>query len=186
MRTRKFKKTRVPRRVFLVICEGETEEAYVNILKRHFRLPITIKTKISGNAINKRLVAQYVQELGVSDRDEYQIFYVYDSDVIRIVEKLISLPEGIVILSNPCIELWYLLHHKEYSRLRNSKEIVKDLTDCGNVWKNYSKGFLTREQQKVLLSNCEVAMARSRRLKWHENPSTNMHQFIEALKAEKQ
>lgn len=185
MRTRKFKKSRGARRVFLVICEGETEEAYVNVLKQHFRLPITIKTKISGNAINKRLVAQYVQELGVSDRDEYQIFYVYDSDVVQVVEKLLNLPEGTAILSNPCIELWYLLHHREYNRLRSSKEIVKDLTDCDNVWKNYSKGFLSREQQKVLLSNFEFAISRSRKLKWHENPSSNMHQFIEALKAEK-
>lgn len=185
MRTRKYKKSRTPRRVFLVICEGETEETYVNTLKQYFRLPITIKTKVSGNAINKHLVSQYVQELGVSDRDEYRIFYIYDSDVIQIVDKLISLPEGIVILSNPCIELWYLLHHKEHNRLRNSREIVKDLICCDNVWKNYLKGILSREQQKVLLSNYEVASIRSKKLTWHENPSSNMHQFIEALKAEK-
>lgn len=185
MRTRKFKKSRTPRRVFLVICEGETEETYVNILKQHFRLPITIKTKISGNVINKRLVSQYVQELGVSDRDEYQVFYVYDSDVALIVDKLLSLPEGTVILSNPCIELWFLLHQREHNRLRSPKEMVKDLTGCDNVWKNYLKGVLSREQQKVLLSNYELASVRSRKLKWHENPSSNMHQFIEALMAEK-
>lgn len=55
MRERRYKKARKPRKVFLVVCEGETEEDYVNILKRHYRLPITIKTKVSGNAVSIRL-----------------------------------------------------------------------------------------------------------------------------------
>lgn len=56
MRERRFKKSRQPKKVFLVVCEGETEEEYVNMLKRHYRLPIAIKTKVSGNAVNLRLI----------------------------------------------------------------------------------------------------------------------------------
>ena len=68
-----FKK-RMPRRVFLVICEGDTEETYVEALKQHFRLPIAIKTKVSGNKINARLVAQYIKELGLAKDDDYPGF----------------------------------------------------------------------------------------------------------------
>ena len=63
MRERRFKKARQPKKVFLVVCEGETEEEYVNMLKRHYRLPISIKTKVSGNAVNPRLVNQYMRYL---------------------------------------------------------------------------------------------------------------------------
>ncbi len=31
---------------FLVLCEGETEEAYINFLKQRYRLPIKIVSKI--------------------------------------------------------------------------------------------------------------------------------------------
>ena len=65
MRERRSKKTRNPKRVFLVLCEGETEKEYVEILKRHFRLPVAIKTKVRGCKINERLINSYVKELGV-------------------------------------------------------------------------------------------------------------------------
>lgn len=184
MRTRKFKKARSPRRVFLVICEGETEEAYVNALKHYFRLPIAIKTKVSGNAINQRLVDKYVQELGVSSKDDYEIFYIYDSDVGVIVDRLLNLPEGKAILSNPCIEVWYLLHVKNHTRARNSKEIVGDLIASDQIWKSYNKGFLRKEQLNYLMANHESAIARGKKLKFGENPSTNMHLFLETLKSE--
>ncbi len=100
MRDRKFKKTRKPHKVFLVVCEGETEEEYVNLLKRHYRLPVTIKTKVSGNAISERLVNQYLKELGLARDDDYQVFFMYDADIDLIVEKLLNMA-GISILSNP-------------------------------------------------------------------------------------
>lgn len=184
MRARRFKKTRSAHRVFLVICEGESEEAYVNVLKQFFRLPITIKTKVSGNAINKRMADKYIQELGISGKADYEVFYIYDSDVDVVVDKLLSLPEGTVILSNPCIELWYLLHMREHNRYSNSKEIINHLIASGNIWKNYCKGILSPEQRKILMERHESASLRGRKLNWKENPSTNMHSFIEALKAE--
>ncbi len=60
MRKRKISKKKEPRTVFLVICEGETEREYVEILKLWYRLPVVIKTRVSGNKINQRLVDQYI------------------------------------------------------------------------------------------------------------------------------
>ena len=91
MRVRKYKKSRSPHRVFLVLCEGETEEEYINLLKRTYRLPITIKTKVIGNSINARLVAQYVNDLGVEPED-CSVFYVYDADVKSVLRKLYRYP----------------------------------------------------------------------------------------------
>lgn len=180
MRVRKFKKVRQPKKVFLVVCEGETEEEYVNMLKRHYRLPIAIKTKVSGNAVNPRLVNQYMKELGLGKEDECRIFYVYDADVDCIVERLLKLP-GLTILSNPSIELWYLMHCRDNRRFIAPESIAKELSASHKVWESYAKGRLNSEQQEFLLSNQELACRRTEKMDWPINPSSNIHLFIKAL-----
>ncbi|MDE5871215.1 MAG: RloB family protein [Muribaculaceae bacterium] len=183
MRERRFKKSRKPHKVFLVVCEGETEEEYVNMLKRHYRLPITIKTKVSGNAVSTRLVNQYLKELGLGKDDDCRVFFVYDADVDCIVEKLMEMP-GKLILSNPSIELWYLLHSKDHRRYIMSDSILKELIASHSVWSTYSKGRLSMDQQHFLLSNQKEAAIKADRMNWPANPSSNMHDFIKDLETE--
>lgn len=183
MRTRKYKKSRLPHRVFLVICEGETEESYINVLKRHYRLPVTIKTKVAGNSINSRLVNQYIKEIGVSP-EECNVFYIYDADVKPVLEKIMSLP-GTAIISNPCIELWFTLHMRQCIRPLKSETVVKELCALHPSWKAYLKGNFNKDQILHLISNKEIAVSRAKKLEWPSNPSSNMYLFIEALEAEK-
>lgn len=185
MRERKFKKTRQPKKLFLVICEGETEEEYVNLLKRHYRLPIMIKTKVSGNTINQRLVNQYMKELGLGKEDVCRVFYIYDADIDCMVERLLKLP-GMTILSNPTIELWYLLHSRDNRRFIAPNSIVKELSASHSIWDLYSKGTLSTDQQRFLLSNQQSATERAEKMDWPANPSSNMHSFIRALEGELQ
>lgn len=184
MRTRKFKKSRRPHKIFLIVCEGATEEAYVNILKRFYRLPILILTRVCGNALNARLINQYIKDLGLDKDDEYRIFYLYDSDVVSVVEKISTLP-GDVILTNPCIELWFLLHNIDFQRSQDSKGILKELNRCHPVWKSYAKGMFSKTQTDILLANRSIAAARSKKLVWPENPSSNIYVLLEALETEK-
>lgn len=88
MRSRVRKQKLLPRQAFLVLCEGESEKEYVEMLKRKYRLPITIKTKVSGMAINDRLVKSFVKELDVFGDDDCRVFFVYDGDVPEMVAKL--------------------------------------------------------------------------------------------------
>ena len=184
MRERRYKKTRKPHKVFLVVCEGETEEEYVNLLKRHYRLPITIKTKVSGNAVSLRLVNQYLKELGLTRNEDCQVFFIYDADVDCIVEKLMSLP-GTTILSNPSIELWYMLHSKNHRRYVQPDSILKELMSSHQVWKAYMKGKLTMDQQLHLLANKDAASLKAEKMVWPTNPSSNIYEFIKVLEAEK-
>lgn len=184
MRVRKYKKARYPHKVFLVICEGETEETYINLLKRYYRVPVLIKTRVSGNSINERLLWQYVRELELQKEDDFAIFYVYDCDVDCVVDKIKKLP-GVAILSNPCFELWYLLHVKYMGKSLNSASLHKILTTCHPVWKNYTKGCLSDNQMQLLISGKEDAIRRAKDLIWHANPSTNLYEFLEALEREK-
>ncbi len=183
MRIRKFKKPHRQHRIFLVICEGETEAEYINLLRRHYRLPIVIKTKVVGNNINARLVRKYIDELEVSP-EECRVFYVYDADVKPVLDKIKTFP-GTAIISNPCIELWFVLHVRDYTRLVTSDSIIKELCLSNPLWKSYAKGGLDYYQSQYLLSSMEVAIGRAKKMKWPDNPSSNMYDFIEALESEK-
>lgn len=184
MRERRNKQKRSPRRVFLVICEGETEKAYVEALKRHFRIPITIKTRVSGNAVNKRLVNQYIRELSLDNDDDYSLFFIYDADVKEIVERLKSM-DGNVILSNPCFELWYLLHMKDQKAHITSDQVLKALSKSHEKWTSYAKGILTMEQERFVMDKYSVAADRAKKSAWPGNPSCNMNSFFEQLEKAK-
>ena len=180
MRERRFKKTRKMRRVFLVICEGETEQSYIKMLQQHFRRPVTIKTKVSGNAISARLVSQYRQDLNLEKDDDCSVFFVYDSDVPDVVAKLQTL-QGNTILSNPCIELWFFLHVKDFNKAVTSEDLLKNHLGAHPLWKTYVKGKFTNDQQTALLKNYTQAATRAARLSYPDNPSSNMIDFIRAL-----
>ena len=184
MRQRIKKAIRIPKRVFLIICEGKTEEEYIELLKRYFRLPIVIKSKVTGNRVNSRLIKQYVQELGLNNVDDFRVFFIYDMDVPHIVDRLKNL-NGIPILSNPCIEYWFLLHSLSHCKHIDSKDVVKMLMKAEKEWNNYKKGFLSYSKSRLLISNLPKAMERARGSAFPENPSTQMPIFIEALEKEK-
>lgn len=181
MRERKYKKVRTPREMFIVFCEGETERNYIELLKRHYRLPITIKTKISGAHINDRFVNQCVREVISSDIKSYEVYFIYDADVPAVVEKITNLKEGKAILSNPCIELWFILHAKPHLKSTVSEEMVRKLRESADCWKNYKKGILSKEQEKMLIENRDTASSRASSLSFPYNPSSNFHQFLDAL-----
>ena len=182
-RNRKYSKKRNPHQLFLVICEGETERVYVEALKRHYRLPINIKVYVRGNTINQRAIDQYIHENSIDKEKQCRLFFIYDYDIDEIVEKVKKL-EGTCIFSNPCIELWYILHAANYSRSISSKEAVRILSGY-EAWKNYSKGVLRDKQLTSIIEHKEEATARAKELNYPQNPSTNMWKFIEALEDEK-
>lgn len=182
MRERKYKRPRTPRELFIVFCEGETEKNYVELLKRHFRLPIAIKTKIGGSNINDRFINQCIREIVSTDIKNYRVFYIYDADVQATVEKLNNLKEGKVILSNPCIEIWFLLHNSCLSKSIDAPSAVKLLRDCPNGWKSYKKGCLSSDQENMLLDNMESAIFKAKKLNFPNNPSSNIYEFLDTLK----
>lgn len=72
---------------FLVLCEGETEEAYINFLKQRYRLPIKIVPKIVGSSLYPKKIGQYKKGL-TSNPSEVKTFFMYDGDVPEVLESL--------------------------------------------------------------------------------------------------
>lgn len=72
---------------FLVLCEGETEENYVNFLRQYYRLPIKIVSKIIGSKISQKIVNRYKKDLTGSE-ESIKTFFMYDADLPEVVENL--------------------------------------------------------------------------------------------------
>ena len=76
------------RKIALVICEGETEVCYINLLKTWYKSPIRIVSHIEGTKITPSLVEKCTKEFKISQWDKVHTFLMYDMDVQAINEKL--------------------------------------------------------------------------------------------------
>lgn len=175
MASRRISKGKKINPTYFVFCEGETEEEYVKYLRSVFRIPIEINSKKTGNSISKRFINGYLKTKTRHKKDE--VFLMFDLDVDGTLEKLNEL-DGILLASNPCLELWFIIHHKEQRANLTSANCIRALKE---IWPNYEKGKLSETEKKELLELLEVAKERAEQLTCHENPSTSVNVFINYL-----
>ena len=171
------------RKIALVICEGETEVCYINLLKSWYKSPIRIISHIEGTKITPSLVEKRTKELKISQWDEVHTFLMYDMDVQAINEKLRKC-KAETLLSNPCFEIWLLLHAKDQKASIETDTLIKELKKSAPVWKNYSKSAFTDTQKAFLNGNTEIAIARAKELREYQNPSTGIYKLIEMLSSD--
>ena len=169
------------RKIALVICEGETEACYINLLKTWYKSPIRIVSHIEGTKITQSLIEKRTKELKISPRDKVKTFLMYDMDVQAINEKLLKC-KAEMLLSNPCFEIWLLLHVKEQKATISSNAVIKDLKNSTTVWRGYSKNPFTETQKTFLNNNTDAAVSRAKELHEFQNPSTGIYKLIELLK----
>lgn len=165
--------------IFFVFCEGETEEAYSRFLQQLYRIPIQIKTKVTGQNISDGFINHYRKEIqrgNYSPKDK--IYLMYDIDSSEIIDRLKSIKSAILIVSNPCIELWFLLHYRNQTANISTRQCISDLT---NLNPNYEKGKLNNQLQIKLKSKISIAVKRAKSKNKFENPSTTIYKFVEIL-----
>lgn len=168
------------KRVFLVFCEGETEETYLDHLKQTYRSPIRIVPKVEGGSISQRLIDATKRELKISKTDKILTFLMYDMDVPAINEKLNDC-RAYKLLSNPAIELWFLLHGKDKKTRLSTDEAFDELLKMDDCWAGYEKAALTDTQKSFLWEHRLEATERAKKLKNFENPSSGIFNLILAL-----
>ncbi len=169
------------RKIALVICEGETEVCYLNLLNKWYKSPIKIVSHIEGTKITPSLVENRIKELKISSRDKVYTFLMYDMDVEVVNEKLLKC-KAEMLLSNPCFEIWLLLHIKDQKTAIKTDALIKELKKIAPAWKNYNKSAFTDTQQSFLKDNTDVAVIRAKDLREFQNPSTGIYKLIEMLK----
>lgn len=153
----------------VVVADGETEAWYLNMLKRNERqIRISIKPEIYNK---KPLKDQFelVEELAGNKFTE--VFWIMDLDTIiketREAKKGTESPmesfksyrriltdkhDNItVIVNNPCLEFWFLLHFERTSKLYNSCE--QAIVQLKKHLKDYKKtrSYYTRQNNDIYL-----------------------------------
>ena len=176
MSRRTASKQKETKPLFWVFCEGETEKEYVNFLKSLYRVPIKIEIKIVKSNISDAYIKSFKGKGFTHDKDRN--FLMYDADVKDVLEKIKKLKNIELLLSNPCIELWFLLHYEGHRAYIDSKGCVRKLEK-----KNYSykKGTINKALKNQFIEKCSEACSKAKQLYPDKNPSSNIYQFIEAL-----
>ena len=172
-------KAKKMRPIFFVFCEGETEVSYVNYLKSKYRFPIQIVPKKSDSSISCRYIENCKREYFTTNSDK--TFLMYDLDVDGVLEKLTSISGVTLLISNPCVELWFLLHNQECKSELNTKRCVEKYE---SVSTEYKKGTLNAFDLQIFNKGEDAAIARAKKLNTPGNPSTTVYKLLEALREE--
>lgn len=101
------------RQVILIVCEGQTEEAYFRAVKACYRRSTTVNIKIARDRSDPvRVVEKGIRDNKNSDFD--RVFCVVDGDKpdrTALARKRVGKREGFaLIVSIPCFEVWLFLH----------------------------------------------------------------------------
>lgn len=186
---------RQPLRRFLIVCEGQvTEKCYFSDLRQLDRAPVQFEF-IAG-AVPKTLVERAVARKRASEqaadreRDVNQLFdeiwVVCDVDEHpRVADATQQARDnGIrVAISNPCFELWALLHFQEQSSHIHRHSVQR-------LCRQYMPSYKKKLPCHVLMTHYDKAYERAVHLgRWHErrgtlgaNPSTNVHDLVQSIR----
>jgi hypothetical protein len=188
---------------FALLVDGHDEFWYFQMIKRNNKdLPVDLRPEIPQK---KSLSEQYKKVLQLSD-DYDQVFWVVDLDVItdetrktkkgekpamdefkEYTQKLNGIENVTVIINNPCLEFWLLLHFEATGKFYDDctsagKQLVKYLPDYQKSQKHY-----TKEGNDIFLKlkpNLPKAIASAKKLKAFDFENTQighsgMHVFFE-------
>jgi len=160
-----------------VFCEGETEEAYIKLLKSLYRIPsIHIHPKIGGNNITTEYIENYKKDKPTHEKDLN--FLVYDLDVLAMIKRLSKIKGAELLVSNPCIEFWFLLHYKNQTANTNNAHCCREMKNRNKI---YKKGAIDKKLKERLISKREDAVKRAKALPQYKNPSSTVYKLIEIL-----
>jgi hypothetical protein len=186
------------RRHLLAFVEGQrTEERYIVEWSRRFRHETLVSIDpFRGTPIS--LVTEAVKKQQDEKRNERrgrgrsydEIWCVFDVDEHPDLPRAFDLARrhGIfVAVSNPCIELWFVLHFEDQTGWIHRHEAQKksrELLECGKV--------LNANALDALFDRHEDAVRRAKGLHWRhiggdsppgENPSSSVWRLIESIRS---
>lgn len=184
MPRRRRRPFREPRTRILVLCCGKrTEPEYFKGLVQHVRNPsVTVKVK-SGISDPAGLVEQAKARLGADDFDQvWCVVDVDEFDIDRAVEGSGSVAGVRLAVSNPCFDLWLLLHFQEQTAY---------VATCGKLGERLRRRVANYEKAvefRRFAPGVARAVAGAKRLGDTEtdfpNPSTGVWRLVELISSE--
>lgn len=161
---------------FFVFCEGKTEAAYVDLLRRNFRVPVEIIARVSDSNISKLYIDRCKRDRFTTPEDK--TFLMFDLDVPGMLDRLKKIQDATLLLSNPCIEYWFLLHYVDVNREISSSECLALLRSKDPA---YSKGEFSTAMKRVLIEDIEAAGDRAKTKDIYANPSSTVHMLTDNI-----
>lgn len=155
---------------FFVFCEGKTEAAYIDLLRRNFRVPIEIIARVSDSNISQPYIDRCKRERFTTGED--RTFLMFDLDVPGMLERLRKINGAILLLSNPCVEYWFLLHYKDITSELTTAECISRIRKLDT---EYTKGAFSMSMKAKLIENVVAAADRAALKEPYANPSTTVH-----------
>jgi len=127
------------------VADGECEHWYLQMLKRNERgIRVTFKPEIP----QKKSVSEQYDKVIELIEDYTYIFWIVDLDVVLpnktesnqlkgCIGKLKKFTNVVVILNNPCLEFWFLLHFQDTVKFYESFDKLKP--ELQKYLKDYEK-----------------------------------------------
>lgn len=180
------------RRVVLIVCEGtKTEPLYFGGFRAAARGRYMIKIATS-NAKDAVGIAKYAKEQkkrqGLSGKDGDSIWIVFDTDSnsreqLDAAEKLAEADSHKLAMSNPCFELWYLLHFEDRTAALSKEELDIRLRRHIPDYKKNQDYFalLALRRSSALRRAEELESPSARPLSRAANPSTGVGRLVREL-----
>lgn len=192
-----------PKRQFVLFCEGRKDEPdYFRAIWRACQstlidveiipgpgVPMTVAERAADRAQKYGLAPRRRKPKNSFEKDD-QVWAVFDRDVHPRFDDAVKLCErnGVrVARSNPCFELWLILHERDYDGYRSRHDVQKD-------WEalclEYDRSGAGTPNYDDLIQRVEVAERRAeaqlqRRAAEdapHGNPSTTAGQLTRAIR----
>ena len=183
---------REPKKFFIIATEGEcTERIYFNALKppRDETIQLKVLPTKKGHSDPREVLARlksYEREAGSGQRDELWLVVDYDSWTEAALDEVstavAALPKYHLALSNPCFELWLVLHFRETSSPNPSQLQSILAKELGS----YSKNGYDVEPMKPKVA---AAITRAQRMDtppqepWPRKPGTHVYRLVARLTA---
>ncbi|GAA1271022.1 RloB family protein [Sphaerisporangium rubeum] len=184
--------TRPERKTVVIFCEGKASEPdYISALKRlpAIRANTAINIEIAPEwGVPLELVKCAVERSQDDEVDE--CWCVFDVEwpqnhpnlapAIRLAEK-----HGIrLVISNPCFELWLILHHERRHAFMSTKDAERRSRELDGREGKRLDADRYMDRRHVAARNAADLAARHQRDETafpHDNPSTNMHELLKAI-----
>ncbi|CAG4910917.1 unnamed protein product [Acidithrix sp. C25] len=180
-----------PKRTFVVFCEGaRTEPIYLNALRRLGSKTSVVDLKVisgTGDSAPLNLVSKAVKLAERNDCEIDEIWCVFDVDDHKTINQAIKLAKDNNIelaISNPCFELWLILHFCDHRSTLNCSKA----SNIRMVFDN-SKG--KEVNPNLYLPRLATAIKHSERLDQmydqngselpNNNPSSGMYRLVSRL-----
>lgn len=157
----------------LVVCCGKTEKQYFEGLKRSSHLTAL---KVVSEVGSPEQLVDYAVEIRRRAEDGFdQVWCVVDVDEFDLSKAVVAAERTAVSLavSDPCFELWLLLHFRGHNAYIDGAKAAKTLL-AGHV-----VGYDKKIDFTLFAANIDDAIARAKVL-GPKNPSTGVWRLVEA------